>query len=281
MTDQTELTGFPQPDKETLLAAYRKLYQMHLHHLLPLETELPAELQPESRDKYRITMTMILSGGMSDNRLARSLGKLFKRHVSLASLNGMTKAQIRELLSQCGFGYTNPDGGGNGARLWSFLECYFGLWTQKLTEANVLTLYHKKGFGGGKFVRALQAYCYGNKAVLPADKPALSALRDPLFPQYLSSSDDAIRKDIETKLGSEAGIALIDFHEMLCFIEQYTGKSKRKQNEVVIGWNAWRLLCSTERERITRNWTWIHEHLVKDKDIAKELWDFYHEINRC
>jgi len=89
---------------------------------------------------------------------------------------------------------------------------------------------------------------------------------------------DDVRRDIEDKLSGERDIPLIDFHEMLRFIEQYTGKSKREQENIVIGWNAWRLLCSSKREQITRDWTWIYDRLIKDEDIAKQLWQFYHKV---
>jgi hypothetical protein len=147
-------------------------------------------------------MTMILAGGIGDKRLTTCLGQLFKEHPSFESLRNLDVQGIRQLLGAkkdggIGLGFVNPDAGGNGARLWNFKECYFGPWKEKITEDNILILYHKNGFGGGKFVRTLQAYCCGNKDVLPLDKPALRALRDPLFPEYLDNSDDEIRRDIE------------------------------------------------------------------------------------
>jgi hypothetical protein len=112
------------------------------------------------------------------------------------------------------------------------------------------------------------------------DKPALSALRDPLFPEYGNASDDEIRQDIEGKLNGETGLALIDFHELLRFVEQYSrAKSDKAKKDIVIGWNAWRLLCSDEREQITKGWEWIRQRLVKDETIAKELWQFYRKIS--
>lgn len=262
------------PNKNSLVDAYRQLYKMHPHELLPLETELPPELRCEERDKYRIIMTMILAGGIGDKRLATCLGRLFKRYPDFESMR-----HLPPLLGGIGLAFGDPDRGGNGGRLRSFLECYFGVWGGRITEDDILTLYQKKGFGGGKFVRALQAYCCGNRDVLPLDMPALSALRDPLFPEYCNSSDDEIRKDIEGKLRGETGVSLIDFHELLRFVEQYSrAKSDKTKKDIIIGWNAWRLLCSNEREQITKDWGWIYEHLVRDEGIAKELWLFYRKI---
>ncbi len=271
------------PNKNSLLDAYRQLYKMHPHELLPLETELPPELRCEEREKYRIIVTMILSGSTSDKKLTTCLGKLFKSYPQFGSFRNLSEQAVERLLGKkplgIGLGLQSHDTGGNGARLCSFLECYFGPWGQTITEANILTLYQKKGFGGGKFVRALQAYCCGNRDVLPLDKPALSALRDPLFPGYISFSDYDIRKDIEGKLRGETGVSLIDFHELLRFVEQYSrAKSDNAKKDIIIGWNAWRLLCSNEREQITKDWEWIYKHLVRDEGIAKELWQFFRKI---
>jgi hypothetical protein len=246
---------------------------MHPHELLPLESRLPRELHWEERDRYRIIMTMILSGGASDRRLSTCLGKVFKRYPNFESMRNLQKHEIKLLLRECGFTYVDPDRGGNGGRLWSFLECYHGARIEAITEADILgTLHQKNGFIAGHFVALVQAYCFGNNNVIPLDRPALSALRDPLFPAYCNFSDSQIRQDIEDKLRGEAGVSLIDFHEMLRFIEQYTGKSRRKQDNIVIGWNAWRLLCSNRCNEITADWTWIYNNLVKDERLAKELW---------
>ena len=267
------------PSKEQLLEVYDWLdKKMHPHHLLPLETRLPEELKRESRDKYRIIMTMILSGLTLDKALTKSLSKLFKCYTDFQALRGLGRYEIKQLLSESGVGLNDPDHGGNGGRLWSLLECYFGTWGETVTERNIQDLYQKKGFKGGKFARLLQAYCFGNNHVVPLDTPALNALRDPLFPGYCVYSGEEIRKDIEDKLRDEPKVSLIDFHEMLRFLEQYTGKSSKEQDNIIIGWNAWRLLCSSKRERITRDWTWIYDHLVQEKGIAEELWRFYHKI---
>lgn len=268
---------FTFPDKKALLHVYRQLYERHPHNLVPLETALPEELRPERRDTYRIVMTMILSGGERDKRLTTCLGKLFRGHPDFESLRNLDKKGVGELLGKeplgIGLGRQDPDAGGNGARLWSFPECYFGLWRETITESNILTLYNQKGFGGGKFVRALQAYCCGNRDVLPLDQRAFDALCDPLFPGYCDGSDEEIRNDIETKLRGESKVSLIDFHEMLRFVEQDSrAKTQQAETDIIIGWNGWRLLCSSEQAKMTEDW--IYKHLVRDREIARDLWDF-------
>ncbi|MGB5925431.1 MAG: hypothetical protein WBH01_04980 [Dehalococcoidia bacterium] len=228
-------------------------------------------------------MTMILSGSTSDKKLTTCLGRLFKGHPDFETLRGLSKQGVEELLRKkplgIGLGLQSPDASANGARLWSFRECYFDSWERNITETNILKLRCRRGFGNGKFVRALQAYCCGNRDVLPLDKPALDALRDPLFPGYCNSSDDEIREDIENKLRGESGVSLIDFHELLRFVEQYTrAKSTQAKKNIIIGWNAWRLLCSECRAEITEKPEWIYKHLVKNESIAIELWYFYREV---
>jgi hypothetical protein len=143
-------------------------------------------------------------------------------------------------------------------------------------------LYQKNGFKAGHFVKLLQAYYFDNNNVIPLDTPALNVLRDPLFPGYSNISDNQIRKDIEGKLRGESGVSLIDFHEMLRFIGQTGGRDPKHFNSddinVVVGWNAWRLLCSLEREEITKDWKWIYNHLVKNEGLAKDLWLFYRNV---
>lgn len=277
--------GNSLPNKDSLLDAYRRLDKRHPHELLPLERRLPPELRYEERDRYRIIMTMILSGSTTDKRLTICLGQLFKRYPDFESMRNLRKHEIKPLLGNkddggIGLGYGDPDRGGNGGRLWSFLECYFGIWRETLTEANILILYQKKGFKAGHFVRLLQAYCFGNDNVIPLDTPALSALRAPLFPAYGNFSADQIRQDIEDKLRGESGVPLIDFHELLRFIGQTGGRGPKHFNNedinAIIGWNAWRLLCSQKRAEVTENW--IYKHLIRDESIAKRLWHFYREI---
>lgn len=262
------------PTKEELLKVYNGLdREVHEHDLLPLETRLPDELKVHSRDQYRIIMTMILCQQTADKPLTESLAKLFKSYPSFEELRHLEKNQIKETLSGMGFGVHNLKSG-NGARLWSLTQCYFKKWGETITKENIASLRSERGFGP-HFVRLLQAYYLGDNTVIPLDGPALEALYDPLFPDYLNFTDDEIREDIEHKLRGEDSVSLIDFHEMLRFARQYI--DKRQPQEVIIGWNAWRLLCSQERDRITKDCKWIRDHLVKDDNLAKDLWNFYKE----
>lgn len=270
-----------KPHKDDILRAYHELYRTHPHNLLPLETELPVELRPEFRDKYRVVMTMMLSGRTGDKRLTKCLGGLFKRHPNFESFRNFPKHQVKLLLGKgkdggIGLGLTDLCSGGNGARFWSFLQCYFGPWKETITLEGVRDLYRSTGFGAA-FVKKLEAYCLGSKDVLPLDRPAFEALRStPLYENAANANE--VRKDIEDKLRGESGVSLIDFHEMLRFIEQYTGKSPKRQVDIIVGWNAWRLLCSTEREQITKDDKCICEDLVRDKNIAEKLLDFYRKV---
>jgi len=269
------------PSKEELLQAYHWLDENHPHHLLPLETRLPDELQHKRRHPYRIIMAMLFSGAQSEKRLTTCLGKLFKRHPGFESLRNLNEEGVKNLLGKeplgIGLGLQDPDVGGNGARAWSLLQCYFGPWRETITEAHILTLGDKKGFGGGKFVRVLQAYCCGNREVLPLDERGCDALRDSVFPGYLDGSDERTRNDIENKLRGESRVCLIDFHELLRFVGQDSrANSQRAKRDIIIGWNAWRLLCSAERAKITE--AWIYEHLVEDKGMARELWSFIRRV---
>ncbi len=266
------------PDGNRLLDCCRRLQLVHLHKLLPLESALPVELRPEGRDKYRTTMTMILSQGISDRRLAQRLAQLFKEYPSFESLRSLDRQGIRRLLGAkkaggIGLGFPDPDGAGSGARLLGLRNCYFGPWNETTTQENIEALSKERGFGP-KMVRALQAYCFGNSAVFPLDGPAYKALC--MLRMYRCGADlDEVREDVESKLRGE-NLSLVDFHEMLRFIGQVAGKSQKGRNDIIIGWNAWRLLCSKRRDQITR--TWIHEHLVQDEGIAKELWRFFQEV---
>ena len=127
---------------------------------------------------------------------------------------------------------------------------------------------------GDKVVRLLQAYCFGNRNVLPLDTPAFSCLREYGF--YRDSNIYNARLDVEKKLYGVKGVSLVDFHELLRFRGQ-AGKthSKRltaKQRKIIIGWNAWRLLPSLHREKLTQGW--IRRHLVKSEDLSAELLDY-------
>jgi hypothetical protein len=69
-----------------IIKLYQKLHSEHPHELLPLETSLPEELKFESRDKYRIILTMILSQRMGDLQLINCLVKLFSNYPNFESL---------------------------------------------------------------------------------------------------------------------------------------------------------------------------------------------------
>ncbi len=142
------------PNKNSLLDAYRRLDKRHPHELLPLERRLPPELRCEERDKYRVVMTMILSGGTTDKRLTTCLGKLFKRYPDFESMRNLQKHEIKPLLGSkdeggIGLGWGDPDRSGNGGRLWSFLECYFSVWGGTIAESSILGLNQKTGFQRG------------------------------------------------------------------------------------------------------------------------------------
>ena len=266
------------PTRNRLLNAYWRLYNTHPHNILPLESALPVELQPRSRDQYRTVMAMILSPGTADRRLSVCLGRLFRTHPSFDSCNDLVKDQVERILDPVnngGIGLGDPRGG-NTDRLWAVLSCYFGPWKDTLTPENTRGLLRKEGFGP-ETLRLLDAYCWGNRDVLPLNRAAFNALvKRGLYEQH--GDIDVARADVESKLAGEEDVVLIDFHEMLRFRDLYDSKSENEQKNVVIGWNAWRLLCSTERERIREDWRWINEHLVKDEDIAQELWRFFRKI---
>lgn len=285
MGHRTRTENPSSPDRDALLDAYWQLHRMHPQHLVRLESAspgqlpLPEELRHESRDKYRIVMTMILSPLKRDIQLAPCLGRLFKMHPGFDSLRNLEKSEIRRLLGPIkdgGIGLGDPQGS-NTARLWSVLRSYFGPWMETLTPENTQALLREEGFRA-KTVRLLDAYCWGNKDVFPLDQAAFNALVK-LGLYGPADNKDVVRADVEGKLAGEERVALIDFHEMLRFHEQYTDKSPSEQKNVVVGWNAWRLLCSIEREGITEDWRWIYEHLVSDEDIAQELWHFYRKIS--
>ncbi len=278
------------PSKQELLEAYQRLCSNHPRALLPLETKLPDELQAHARDQYRIIMTMILSERTDDYKLSRALSRLFRKYPDFKDLRDLSSKQqiIERILAGadkggCGFGgYNKPNGGGNDDRLWTFLNHYFGHWNLRITEQNIMSLeevgQEPSGFGP-KFVRTLLAYCpldgseIADTNVLPLDGKALDALHTKGFYKHDKNGDTA-REDIESKLKSE--IPLIDFHELLRFDGQTCKLGPGGVRKIIIGWNAWRLLCSSKRVAITGE-DWIYEHLVKDKSIAKKLWLFLSE----
>jgi hypothetical protein len=128
---------------------------------------------------------------------------------------------------------------------------------------------------GPKFTRALRAYHLGDRNVLPLDGKGFNALIGVGLYAH-NARIDQVRTDIENKLSGEKSIALIDFHELLRFRGQTGGRTCKHFNnndiKVIVGWNAWRLLCSLECGKVTQNW--IYEHLVRDKSIAQKLWNF-------
>ena len=284
MRDHPKSEGSSLPSRDALVDAYWQLHRMHPQHLVRLESAspgqlpLPEELRHESRDKYRIVMTMILSPQKRDIQLAPCLGRLFKMHPGFDSLRNLEKSEITQLLGPIkdgGIGLGDPRGG-NTARLWAVMTSYFGPWNKTITPENTQALVAIEGFGP-KIVRLFEAYCWGNKDVFPLDQPAFRALlATDLYEN--GSNIDKVRSDVEAKLAGQRGVSLIDFHEMLRFDEQSRGKSKKEKKDIIIGWNAWRLLCSMEWEGITDNWRWIYEHLVRDEDVAKELWRFCRRI---
>lgn len=285
------------PDRGALVNLYHNLYKDHPHHLLPLETKLPCELEVASRDQYRIVITMILSERSNDHSLSKCLGRLFHRYPGFENLRFLSKQQIiekilaREGKGGCGFGgYNKPNGGGNDERLSTFLNRYFAYWNKTITKRHINDLEGPKPTGfGPKFVRTLLAYCPlggdgpADNSVLPLDRPAFKTLNDCLGRikgRYRYAGLDAARDDIEHKLGDDENISLINFHELLRFRGQTDSKrySEGDINKVIIGWNAWRLLCSKEREEITKDRKWIHKNLVDNDEIAEKLWGFVKNI---
>lgn len=252
-----------------------ELFSAHPHELLPLESALPVELQYASRDHYRIILTMTLSASTSDFRLTRALQKLFNHYQDFLSLKNLQKDELKDALATNGIGWNDPNRSGNGGRLWSLLTLYFGPRSQEITEPKILALKPliARGFGS-KMRKVLQAYCFGNKNVFPMDRAAFNALKD--FGFYEGWSKDKARDDVERKLPRFKSGTLIDFHEMLRFRKQVgqvqKGSPNTKQREVIMGWNGWRLLCSSHRG-ISKP-EWIYRHLVQDKQMARELFNF-------
>lgn len=221
---------------------------------------------------------MILSVRMADIRLTRGLGRLFSRYPDFHSFKRLSKQQIKRILRDAGIVLNNPDRNGNGARLWGFIRLYFGPWQEKITQQNIQMLHSLRIRGyGDKVIRLLQGYCFGNN-VLPLDTPAFNCLRE--YGLYRDSNIYNARVDIEKKLGELRGVSLVDFHELLRFRGQ-AGKTDSKiltdkQRKIIIGWNAWRLLSSVHREKLTRQW--IRRNLVKSAELSTELLDYVRSI---
>jgi endonuclease III len=262
-----------------ILRCYHRLYNEHPHALLPLETALPADLQHPARDRYRTVLTMILSVRMADTRLTQALGKLFASYPDFHSLQGLSKPQLHTVLRQAGVVLNNPDYTGNGGRLWEFLQLYFGPWLEHITAPHIQTLLAPKVRGfGDKIVRLLQAYCFGNTRVLPLDTPAFNAVRACGLYQDWKITD--IRRDLEEKLAGVQHIALVDVHELLRFRGQ-AGRVEphyltRQQQQIIIGWNAWRLLIAPQSTPLSQ--AWLHQHLVQHETLATALSDYLHVI---
>lgn len=279
MASHRGLDDFNLSDKDVLLDAYWRLHKKHPKHLLPLETKLPNQLKWESRDAYRIIMTMILSQRTDDHSLSVSLGKLFSAHPAIGSLRGLiTWNDAKDLLRGYGFKVDGP-AEYNVDRFWAFLRLYFNEWSGVIGADYIDTLKVKRGYGP-KFTRTLSAYHLGDRNVLPLDGKAFDALRKVGLYAHANNNDiDRVRTDIEHKLNDEKSIRLIDFHELLRFKGQTDGKEagSKELEDIIVGWNAWRLLCSSCRESITEQW--IHANLITgSKELAKELWDFCGEV---
>jgi endonuclease III len=264
--------NYNSPSKKELLEAYHRLDSNHPHDLLPLETRLPKELQYQRRDSYRIITTMILSQRTGDYSLSDSLGELFGDYPTLENLRDLTlwKA-VKDLLKRYGFKVDGP-AAYNVDRLWGFIRRYFDDWKGIIPPDYVHTLEVERGYGP-KFTRALRAYHLGERNVLPLDSKGFQALRKANL--YVHDANiNRVRADIEHKLSGEKSISLIDFHELLRFRGQTDGKEagSKQLEDIIVGWNAWRILCSLDRAKIRESW--IHERLVKDENIAQRLWQF-------
>jgi endonuclease III len=264
----------PPETRARLIACYRTLYEQHPHTLLPLETALPAALQYADRDLYRTVLTMILSVHMADVRLTQALGKLLARYPDFRSLQPLTMPQLHQVLREATVVLNNPGSGGNGGRLWGFLLHYFGPWGECCTEPHVRALraQNVRGFGE-KVVRLLQAYCFGNPRVLPLDTPAFKALQ--AYGLYRNWHIHRARQDIEQQLQRVPGIALVDLHELLRFRGQAgrvnPERLTRKQQHILTGWNAWRVLISRHRHTSTPGW--LRAHLVQSDALAQALYE--------
>lgn len=268
------------PDKDALLNAYWRLYHTHPKYVLRLETELPYQLRRESRDEYRIIVTMILSEETADYDLSIALGKFFSDHPDMDSLKRLGSwDEARSLLKRYGFRTGGYRAKRNVDRFFCLKEHYFNRWNATFPPSAIDTLQISGNGYGPKFTRALRAYWKGERTVLPLDGKALMALHAAGLYEGDRTGGKA-RGDIESKLKTE--IPLIDFHELLRFWGQTGGRDPghfdSNDIRVIIGWNAWRLLCSNEREQITQDWEWIHSCLVNDEGIAKELWYFFRKI---
>jgi endonuclease III len=270
----------PAPTRTQLIACYRTLYEHHPHTLLPLETALPTVLQYTGRNMYRTVLTMILSVHMADVRLTQALGKLLARYPDFDSLKHLTMPQLHQVLREATVVLNDPAYSGNGGRLWGFLLRYFGPWGEYCTESHIrsLLVQRVRGFGE-KVVRLLQAYCFGNPHVLPLDTPAFKALQ--AYGLYRHWNIHRVRQDIEQQLQSVSDIALVDLHELLRFHGQAgrvnLARLTTKQQHIITGWNAWRVLIS--RHSYTSDCGWLRTHLVQSDALAQALYQHLRTIS--
>jgi hypothetical protein len=253
-----------------LIELYHYLKEKHPHELLPLETKLPRELRFDQRDIYRIIITMILSGRMADFQLTESLKRFFGRFKSFDDLRGITENDVMRELKLCGFAYYSTHRGGNGARLWTLLNLYFGLWGQTISEQQLRNI-SGAGFGP-KFRHVLHAYVIGDTQAFPLDSPAFETLKG--FGFYLHCTLDEARNDVLEKLRDFPSPPLIDFHELLRFRSQFGELShkselKRRQSEIILGWNGWRILSVRQRAQISAQW--VKQNLIKDEGLATDF----------
>jgi endonuclease III len=268
------------PGRAELLRCYHTLYDEHPHALLPLETALPEELRHPARDLYRGVLTMILSVRMADVRLTQALGRLFAHYPDFHCLRDLSMPQLYRVLRQATVVLNNPAHSGNGGRLWGFLQLYFGPWGERITEAQIQTLLAQRVRGfGAKVVRLLQAYCCGNTRLLPLDTPAFKALQ--ACGLYTHWQIAQARQDIEEKLGGLSEIALVDLHELL----RFRGQAGRvdahrltvRQQRIMLGWNAWRVLISVHSH--VRQRSWLRRQLVHNDVLAAALCDYVQAIS--
>lgn len=255
----------PIPDTRELIGLYSWLYEEHPHDLLPLETALPCELSCEGRDKYRTVMVMILSGAMDDLRLTHCMNRFFHEYEDFRSLQGIRDQDVESLLRGFGIGRNKT---GNGLRFRSLLRLH--PWSRSFEMEDVTRL--GAGFRN-KFRNVILAYVFRNRNVFPLDTPAFYALQELGFYKHLKVSQiDYVRADIETKMQNIHEMALIDLHELLRFRKQagvIKGEATRDQRDVILGWNGWRVLCSTHKNLMTAEW--IQRKLIKDSNLAAEF----------
>lgn len=263
-----------------LLHAYRGLCQIHPHNLLCLETELPTELQYATREPHRVIITMGLSQRTSDYNLSVALARLFQAHPDMSGFKKLSNlGETKTFLKGYGFQVDGP-AAYNVDRFFGFIELYFSKWGGIITPGNVATLSTRRGYGP-KNMRVLDAYLWGYQHAFPLDGPAFRALCNCGLCEYVDSIDK-VREDIESKLCDEKNTSLVDFHEMLRFVEQASGKNSTERKKVIIGWHAWRLLCSRNRGNLTGDWRWIHANLITGSEqLAKELYHFFRKITNA